>query len=294
MNSRNPPPSIRASSFKDKKVRERKPRRKNYFEKSLWPLLILLSLFSAYYAFDYLYLSKASSRLGLIPTQQVSVILTGDSDFEIQRSFYEDLSSQSSSLSINQIDNFFDREFQKYDVNRPDAKPVMKIIVHPAQALGLSLVEHFNFENQVPTEKIFEFLNQQNIRFKMADDAAIIIYLMAPKNSLPRNFFQARSIKDNTAIMFINPETEPSVSIMRKIAAEVARIFGATSKIEHSGATKIPEGLANPNQSPLFPQAHADLMGAGVPVSLIETRPIQSFNDIIIGPQTAEELGWTK
>lgn len=179
-------------------------------------------------------------------------------------------------------------------MNQSDSKPVMKMIVHPAQALGRSLVEHFDFENQLPTEKIFEFLNQQNIRFKMADDAAIIIYLMAPKNSLPRNFFQGRSIKDNTSIMFINPEAEPPVLIMRKIAAEAARIFGATSKIEDSGATKIPEGLANPNQSPLFPQTHADLMGAGVPVSLIETRPIQSFNDVIIGPQTAEELGWIK
>lgn len=277
-----------------KKSKKRGPQKKSFFLRALVYFGITLGLAGIYYAFDHFYLSKESSGAGLRPTQQVSIVLTGDSDIENQRKIYEELIGPSSSLSIAKIENFFDREFQRYEMNQTPSAPVMKLMAHPPQALNRSLVKESNFESQIQSEKAFEFLSRQRLRFKLADDATIILYLL-DSNTIPdKNLSQKSLIKENSSIIFIDPEKESPTAILRKIAAEAARIFGAKIKTEDLGVTKVPEGLASPNQSPLFPQTHADLMGAGVPVSLIENRPVESFDEIMIGPKTAEELGWIK
>ncbi|MGA0163357.1 MAG: serine/threonine protein kinase [Bdellovibrionota bacterium] len=287
------PSAIEAKSF-GKKSGKRRPQKKSYFLRILGFLGVTLSLAGLYYVFDHFYLSNESSGAGLRPTQQVSIVLTGDSDIENQRKIYEELVSPSSSLSLINIEKFFDREFQRYEMNSPLSAPVMKLMAHLPQSLNRSLVKEPDFKSQIQSEKAFEFLSRQRLRFKLADDATIILYLL-DSNTIPdKNLSQKSLIKENSSIIFIDPEKESPTTILRKIAAEAARIFGAKIKTEDSDVIKVPEGLASPNQSPLFPQTHADLMGAGVPVNLIENRPVESFDEIMIGPKTAEELGWIK
>lgn len=275
-----------------KKSREQRHKKKSFILMILGFCGIMIILAGAYYAMNYFQLLKNVVNPGLIPTQQVSLILTGDSDIENQRKFYENLRNPSNSLSLKKIENFFDREFQKYDSGNTSSNSVLKLMAHLPQSLNRSLVKEPNFESRVQPEKAFEFLTRQRLRFKLANDATIILYLLDSDTTTDEILLQKSLIKENNSIIFINAAKESPTKILRKIAAETARIFGAKIKTEGLDVTKVPEGLVNPNQSPLFPQTHADLMGGGVPVSFIENRPIESFDEIMIGPKTAEELGW--
>jgi hypothetical protein len=59
-----------------------------------------------------------------------------------------------------------------------------------------------------------------------------------------------------------------------------------------TGLAIAPNGLANPKEIPLYPQSKAELMGRDIAISNLQERPITSLKDLVIGPQTALELGW--
>jgi serine/threonine protein kinase len=246
----------------------------------------------SYFLFDFF---SNPSRWGspkFLPTQQISIAITGESDLSDQRSFFENISAESGPLSIRLIENFYNREYEKYQT---PTKPLLKTMVHPPQALNRFVTRQEDFAALLETEKIFDFLRAQNIQFRFASDANLIVYLISrTANRHATNgmvHYEGPTLSRNS-IVFIDPKNQRPEAILRSIAAELARIYGATRKMDTSGLTKIPEGLAQPHQSPLFPQAFAELMAAAIPLGLIESRPPQGFNEIIIGRQTAQEIGW--
>ncbi|MEE8496675.1 MAG: hypothetical protein V3S21_09380 [Xanthomonadales bacterium] len=73
---------------------------------------------------------------------------------------------------------------------------------------------------------------------------------------------------------------------------ELMHVFGASDKyIRATGEPEYPFGFADPNQLPLFPQKHAEIMGGRIPLSSFASEMPPSLEQCKIGRRTAEEIG---
>ena len=79
------------------------------------------------------------------------------------------------------------------------------------------------------------------------------------------------------------------------IAHEMLHTLGATDKYNLANGRPIyPIGFAEPAREPRFPQQYAEIMGAYIPKSEIETMMPASLAETLVGPDTAREIGWLR
>jgi hypothetical protein len=76
------------------------------------------------------------------------------------------------------------------------------------------------------------------------------------------------------------------------IAHEMLHTVGATDKYQGNGEPVFPEGYAEPNRSPLWPQNKAEIMAVRMPVTENSSRMAENLNQCVIGEQTAREINW--
>lgn len=77
------------------------------------------------------------------------------------------------------------------------------------------------------------------------------------------------------------------------ITHELLHILGASDKYDYqTGQPIAPDGLANPVQSPLYPQKLAEIMGGRIATSANHWRYPASLESCVIGAITAAEIGW--
>lgn len=77
---------------------------------------------------------------------------------------------------------------------------------------------------------------------------------------------------------------------------ELLHVLGATDKyVLSTGEPIYPHGYADPDQSPLFPQERAEIMGGAIPINAYSSRLPDSLQQCRIGRLTAQEIGfWGK
>ena len=79
------------------------------------------------------------------------------------------------------------------------------------------------------------------------------------------------------------------------IAHEILHTFGATDKYDMAtGQPLVPDGLADPEQTPLYPQLAAEIMGGRVALSESRSDTPRSLELAVIGPKTASEINWKR
>ena len=78
------------------------------------------------------------------------------------------------------------------------------------------------------------------------------------------------------------------------IAHEFLHTLGASDKYELGTGQPIPpDGLAEPDRRPLYPQRYAEIMGGRIAESASDAMIPQSLSYAVIGPATAAEIGLT-
>lgn len=78
-------------------------------------------------------------------------------------------------------------------------------------------------------------------------------------------------------------------------AHELLHTLTATDKYDLSTGLPIyPDGYAEPDKQPRFPQSFAELMGGYVPISETKNEIPKSLDQTLIGAKTAREIGWLK
>ena len=78
-------------------------------------------------------------------------------------------------------------------------------------------------------------------------------------------------------------------------AHELLHTLGAIDKYDPRNSQPLhPMGYAEPDLQPLLPQAAAELMGGRIPISRSESVTPESLRQVVIGPLTAAEIGWSK
>jgi hypothetical protein len=78
------------------------------------------------------------------------------------------------------------------------------------------------------------------------------------------------------------------------IAHELLHTLGATDKYDLSNnQPRHPDGYAEPDKQPLYPQSFAELMGGRIPLSADTSQIPESLHQVVINRSTALEIGWS-
>jgi len=76
------------------------------------------------------------------------------------------------------------------------------------------------------------------------------------------------------------------------IAHEFLHTVGATDKYNADNGAVFPDGYADPEKRPLFPQLKAEIMSGRIPLSSDLSEMAVSLEHCLIGPKTASEINW--
>jgi hypothetical protein len=76
------------------------------------------------------------------------------------------------------------------------------------------------------------------------------------------------------------------------IAHELMHTLGASDKYSADNQPILPQGYAEPNRNPLFPQLKAEIMGGRIPLSMQDSRIPEALNQVVVGKYTAAEINW--
>ena len=97
------------------------------------------------------------------------------------------------------------------------------------------------------------------------------------------------------AINYLFSSTEQTKQNNVVVLHELLHTLGATDKYDlRNGLPHYPEGYANSQQQPFYPQLKAEIMGSLIAISKSEATIPSSLKKVLIGPKTAKEIGWTE
>lgn len=86
--------------------------------------------------------------------------------------------------------------------------------------------------------------------------------------------------------------TKPNAMV---ITHEILHTLGATDKYDlNTGLPNFPEGYADSEKNPLYPQELAKLMAGKIPLSENKVAIPAGLHEVIIGEKTAREINWIK
>ncbi len=76
------------------------------------------------------------------------------------------------------------------------------------------------------------------------------------------------------------------------IAHELLHTVGASDKYDVHGNPQPPDGLGEPDLSPLYPQKRAEIMAGTIASSASKSVMAPSLKRCVVGKKTAQEIGW--
>ena len=123
-------------------------------------------------------------------------------------------------------------------------------------------------------------------------DVKVFVLYHDPKlvNSLPHSLGLQRGLI-GVVYAFAAPHMSESNNVV--IAHEIMHTVGASDKYDSkSGQPIYPDGYAEPNLKPRYPQLKAEIMGGRIPLGEKDAQIPRSLKQVVVGQQTAIEIGW--
>ncbi len=126
-----------------------------------------------------------------------------------------------------------------------------------------------------------------------AYDARIYVMLEPATRDAPR-FVEGVGTR-NGDIGLVSAQIGATVLDLTLLAVghEFLHCLGASDKYDSSGHPRDPDGLAEPDKQPKYPQQYAEIMVGEVGTSLGAGKLPDTLDDMRIGPMTAREIGWS-
>ncbi|HEX8757553.1 MAG TPA: hypothetical protein VF745_14545 [Steroidobacteraceae bacterium] len=111
-------------------------------------------------------------------------------------------------------------------------------------------------------------------------------------SSLPHSAGLQRGL---TAVVHVFASRSQEAQNRIVMAHELLHTFGATDKYDlATGLPQYPQGFADPQLLPRYPQRLAEIMAVRTPLSPTEARMPDGLADERVGPVTAREIGWIR
>lgn len=110
-----------------------------------------------------------------------------------------------------------------------------------------------------------------------------------------RSFVEGQSEQDGRiGVVDVELDTGMVDVTLFVVAHELMHTLGATDKYDGAGRSRVPDGLAEPERSPLYPQRFAEIMARNRPISATSETIPESLDELAVGTVTAKEIGWVR
>jgi len=195
--------------------------------------------------------------------------------------------------SFHDIGDFIKREAARY--GRQLEQPVIIQVARPLTSMPPALpTESSGLGVALWSLKMrwWSFRNGDQDGLAPADIRMFVLYQMAQPNTLLE---RSVGIK-NGSYGIVNAVASRAMAARNRmvISHELMHILGASDKYDrYTGQPLAPEGLANPDMSPLYPQRKAEIMAGRVATSATRWRRAASLKSCVVGATTAAEIGWS-
>jgi len=194
--------------------------------------------------------------------------------------------------SFQDIGEFFKKEAARYGWKLD--RPVVIQVAHPLTTLPPALpTENSGLGVALWSLKMrwWSFRNGDQDGLAPDDIRIYVLY----QNGQPDTLLERSVGVKNGSYGIVNAVASRGMAARNRmiISHELMHILGATDKYDrYTGQPLPPEGLANPNQSPLYPQRQAEIMAGRVATTVTRWRRAASLKSCVVGAATAAEIGW--
>lgn len=161
--------------------------------------------------------------------------------------------------------------------------------VPPAPATTASILDTMFWSLQF---KYFAWKNSPKVNVK--PDIRLYLLYHNPKTN-PRLSHSTALNKGRIGRVNLFGDSSYSKQNLVIIAHELLHTLNATDKYDLATTLpRYPDGFAEPEKAPLYPQDFAELMGGRIPLDESKAVIPKSLNYTLIGEKTAREIGWLK
>ncbi len=134
------------------------------------------------------------------------------------------------------------------------------------------------------------YQNLSTFGLGFAHTRIFVLYHEASRNQPLAHSFGLQKGMIGVVHAFAIPEQTAQNNIV--ITHELLHTVGATDKYHGDGYPIFPEGFADPEREPLYPQDTAEIMAGRIPLSVDSAEIPESLEYCVIGPRTATEINW--
>lgn len=226
------------------------------------------------------------SRLWHEPLDVVIYPINGDSTIETHN-YIAALSND----SFTEIDQWIAREASRHGLAQP--QPLRTVLGNPVKSVPPLLPQEPGMLNVVWWGLKLRYWVFRNTPDDHSNLRRIRVFVSYQQNSddLPHSVGLQKGLI-GVVHAFSLPEQSAQNNIV--IAHEVLHTVGATDKYSWGGTPVFPDGYANPNRLPLYPQRYAEIMAGEIPTSTYSSYMAVSLKSTRINKITAKELAWIK
>jgi len=194
---------------------------------------------------------------------------------------------------IDEVSDFLKAEARRYGVG---ADEPIELQLYPALAVAPPALD----SGASVFARIVWSLRLRYYRYRALGAASprpqIALFLLYHDPALaPRLPHSAGLQRGLTAVVHLFASRSQEAQNRIVIAHELLHTFGATDEYDlDTGLPKYPDGFADPQLVPRYPQQLAEIMAVRVPLSATEARMPETLEDERVGPTTAREIGWVR
>jgi hypothetical protein len=195
--------------------------------------------------------------------------------------------------SFRAIDSFFEEEARRFGVTV--WRPVSIAVAPPIAARPPAAPRDANLFQSISWSLQMRWWAWRNDRIDGPQPAVRLFVLYHDPEVNPRI---AHSVGlERGLVGVINAFASPAMAGSNHtiIAHELLHTLGATDKYDPAtNLPRFPDGYADPEQNPRYPQEYAEIMGGRIPLTAAQAETPRSLSQTLIGPMTAKEIKWVK
>lgn len=125
-----------------------------------------------------------------------------------------------------------------------------------------------------------------------AYDSRVLVIARRPE-SAERQRVEGRSQHGGwIGLVEVELDAEMADLALAVVAHELMHTLGAEDGYDAAGAARVPEGLAEPDREPRYPQRFAEVMARGRPLSPGREALLETLDELAVGTATARAIGW--
>jgi len=193
---------------------------------------------------------------------------------------------------FKEIDTFFANEAEHYKLiiqqpTKTNLGKIIQIFPPPAPAFPFNTLEAILWSIKL---RYWAYNNTPDDKSNLHRVRVYVYYHEATEDKQLKHSLGLDKGLLSIVHAFASKDQEAQNNIV--IAHELLHTVGALDKYDNNNQPVFPEGYAEPNKDPLFPQLQAEIMAADIPLSQTDSEMAESLDHCIIGKKTATEINW--